>query len=168
MPIAERWLPKPESLESGAGMHRFVWDLRWEGSGESEALEDDEYGPPRGPRAAPGTYQVKLSVDGMTMSEPLQITMDPRSKATAEELAEQQRLGLEIYGEVLLQPKGLGEVKAAQASLKKLAGELKDEGEAESASRKSVSGDGRDSEGKRSGDWGWRLPRAACSRYCGW
>ena len=128
VPIAERWLPKPVSLESGAGMHRFVWDLRWEGSGESEASEDDEYGPPRGPRAAPGTYQVKLSVDGMTMSEPLQIAMDPRSKATAAELAEQQRLGLEIFGEVRRSRKALSEVKAARASLMKLTTELGNEG----------------------------------------
>ncbi len=58
------------------------------------------------------------------MSEPLRITMDPRSKATSAELEEQQRLGLEIYGEVRRSRKAFAEVKAAQASLKKQAGQL--------------------------------------------
>ena len=125
-PIAGSWLRKPESLESGAGMHRFVWDLRWDGPGETEDLEEDEYRAPHGPRVTPGTYQVKMVVDGETLSEPLQVRMDPRSKATTADLTEQQRLGLEIYGEVVHGRKSLAEVKAAQVSLKKLAGELKD------------------------------------------
>ena len=33
LPIAERWLPKPSLLETAPGMHRYVWDLRWGGSG---------------------------------------------------------------------------------------------------------------------------------------
>ncbi len=112
---------------TGPGMHRFVWDMRWDSSGTSEELEEDEYGAPRGPRAAPGKYQAKLIVEGVTASEPLQVQMDPRSKATADELAEQQRLGLEIYGEVRRTGKALAEMTAEQASLTKLAKQLKDQ-----------------------------------------
>src|SRR5271169_3195960 len=100
IPIAEQWLPKSAVLESSAGMHRFVWDLRWNSSGTGEELEDEGYGAPRGPRVTPGTYQVKLTVDGTTFTEPLQVQMDPRSKATTAELEQQQSLGLEIFGEV--------------------------------------------------------------------
>ena len=125
LPVAERWLPQPVSLDTAAGMHRFVWDLRWDDSGQSEDLEEDEYSAPRGPRVAPGRYQVKLVMPGGTLSEPLEVQMDPRSKATADELAEQQRLGLEIYGEALRSAKALAEAKAAYASLKKLAMRLK-------------------------------------------
>jgi len=127
VPIAERWMTKPVSLATGPGMHRFVWDLRWDGSGTSEELEEDDYGAPRGPRAAPGDYQVKLFVDGVTMAAPLTIQMDPRSKATAAELAEQQRLGLEIYGRVRGSRRALAEVKAAQSKLKNLSAQLKNE-----------------------------------------
>ena len=55
MPIAARWLPKPVVLDNGAGMHRFCWDLRWNSSGTSEELEDEEFGAPRGPKVDSGT-----------------------------------------------------------------------------------------------------------------
>ena len=93
MPIAERWFPKPIVLEDSAGMHRFVWDLRWNSSGTGEEFEDEGYGAPRGPRVKPGSYQVKLTVDGVTFTEPLQVQMDPRSRATTAELEQQQSTG---------------------------------------------------------------------------
>jgi len=43
--------------------------------------------------------------------------MDPRSKATAAELAEQQRLALEIYGEAQRAGKALAEMNQAKAHL---------------------------------------------------
>jgi photosystem II stability/assembly factor-like uncharacterized protein len=117
VPIAERWMPKPQALETSAGMHRFVWDLRWNGSGLSEALEEDDASAPRGPRVAPGRYRVKLTVDGVTRAEEFTVSMDPRSKATAAELAEQQRLALEIYGEAQRAGKALAEMNKAKANL---------------------------------------------------
>ena len=101
LPIAPRWLPKPVLLENRAGMHRFVWDLRWSSSGSPEEIEEDEaYGAPRGPRAAPGIYELNLIVDSKTFTQNLKVEMDPRSSATSAELDEQLRLGLEIFGEV--------------------------------------------------------------------
>ncbi|HLZ98407.1 MAG TPA: hypothetical protein VKP66_10780, partial [Steroidobacteraceae bacterium] len=29
LPIADRWFPEPERLETSAGMHRFIWNLAW-------------------------------------------------------------------------------------------------------------------------------------------
>ena len=74
--IAERWIPKPMVLENSAGMHRFVWDLRWGSSGTSEELEDEGFGPPRGPRVAPRNYKIKLTVDGQTFTQALKVQMD--------------------------------------------------------------------------------------------
>ena len=45
MAIAERWMAKPILLESTAGAHRFVWDLRWGSSGANAELDDDDDGP---------------------------------------------------------------------------------------------------------------------------
>ena len=117
VPIAERWMPKPQALETSAGMHRFLWDLRWNGSGLSEVLEEDDSSGPRGPRVAPGQYRVKLTVDGLMMAQEFTVSMDPRSKATAAELAEQQRLALEIYGEAQRAGKALAEMNQAKANL---------------------------------------------------
>ncbi len=69
MPIAERWIPKPVVLENTAGAHRFVWDLRWGSSGSNPETEEEEgFMAPRGPRAIPGTYQLKLTVDGASLN----------------------------------------------------------------------------------------------------
>jgi len=125
-PIAERWLPKPVVLENTVGMHRFLWDLRWSSSGTDESEEDEGFGAPRGPRVTPGTYKATLTVDGKTLTQYLKVTMDPRSPATNAELDEQERLGLEIFGEVRQARRTLAEIGAVKKRLadvkQKLAG----------------------------------------------
>jgi hypothetical protein len=118
-PIAERWFPKPEILETTPGMHRFVWNLAWGGSGgkAEDQLSDDEYRPPRAPRAVPGTYQVRLTVDGKTSAQPLKIVMDPRSPATPRELEQQLQLGRQIFAEAMSSRQILAEVKSVQKQL---------------------------------------------------
>ncbi len=116
--IAPRWLPKPVVLENNAGMHRFIWDLRWSSSGSPEEIEEDEsYGAPRGPRVTPGIYQLKLMVDGDTFRQNLKVEMDPRSSATSAELDEQLRLGLEIFGAVRRSRKAVAEMSAVKKRL---------------------------------------------------
>ena len=124
--IAARWLPKPVALENAAGMHRFLWDLRWNSSGTDESEEDEGFGAPRGPRITPGTYELKLTVDGKSLTQYLKITMDPRSPASKAQLDEQERLGLEIFGEVRQARRTLAEIGAVKRRLadvkQKLAG----------------------------------------------
>ncbi len=125
LPIAARWLPQPSILETVPGMHRYVWDLRWGGSGEGDDGDDDEdWGSPRGPRVAPGNYSLKLTVDGESFTQPLTITMDPRSAATPDVLAQQQKLGLEIYTEALQTRKALSEMDAVTKKLSTLKPQL--------------------------------------------
>jgi photosystem II stability/assembly factor-like uncharacterized protein len=117
LPIAERWFPKPESLETTPGMHRFVWNLAWGGSGESTADEDSESRSPSGPKAIPGMYQVRLTVDGQTQSQSLKIIMDPRSPATPEILQQQLRLGQEIFAEAREARRVLAEIGSVEKQL---------------------------------------------------
>jgi hypothetical protein len=126
LPIAERWLTPPQVLETSAGMHRFVWDLRWSASELNEESDDDNIEVAGGPRVAPGNFEVRLKVDGAPLAEPLQVKMDPRAKATAAELAEQQRLGLEIFGETRRVRHAQEEMKATLESLAKLKQKFKD------------------------------------------
>jgi hypothetical protein len=135
LPIAPLWLPKPVVLENGAGMHRFVWDLRWSSSGTGEELEDEGFGAPRGPRVVPGSYQVKLTADGSVLTQPLEVQMDPRSKATAAQLEQQQSLGLEIFGKVRRSRQALAEMNAVKANLDKLAEQLKDKPQLQTESK---------------------------------
>ena len=127
LPVAERWFAKPEVLERTAGMHRFVWNLTWGSSGGPTADDDAEYHRPSGPKAVPGIYQVRLTVDGEIQNQPLTVIMDPRSPATPEVLAQQLQLGQQIFAEVLELRRALAEIGSVQKQLtdiqKKLAQE---------------------------------------------
>ncbi len=122
-PIAEQWFPKPQRLETTAGMHRFVWDLNWGSSGAPAAdadSGDEEDIIPQGPRVAPGAYQVRLSVDGQTFGQPLIVVMDPRSSATEDVLREQQETGLRIYADTLRSRQAMAEIQSVQKELENL------------------------------------------------
>lgn len=120
-PIAERWFLKPEILETTPGMHRFVWNLAWGApGGKDPESSEDEYRTPRGPRAVPGAYQVRLTIDGKTYSQPLKIVMDPRSPATARDLEQQLQLGRQIFAEAVRSRQTLAEVRSVQKQLSDL------------------------------------------------
>jgi photosystem II stability/assembly factor-like uncharacterized protein len=123
VPIAERWLSKPQVLGKSAGMHRFVWNLAW-GVELPGAGDDEEYAAPRGPRAAPGDYEIRLTVDGKTLTQPLRISMDPRSTATPQDLAQQAKLGRQIFTEALERRKVLSAIHAVQKQLSDLQAKL--------------------------------------------
>jgi len=94
-PIPMYWVREDEVLSAEPGMHRFVWDVRYappkslsHGYPISAILHDTPL-EPEGPRALPGSYTVKLTVDGKVLTQPLVLKMDPRIKSTPAELAQQ-------------------------------------------------------------------------------
>ena len=117
VPIAERWFPKPAVLQNSPGMHRLVWNLAWGNSGESSPDDDSEYRNPSGPKAMPGNYTVKLTVDGKPETQVLKVVMDPRSSATKEVLQRQLELGQQIFGETLEARRALAEISSVQKQL---------------------------------------------------
>ena len=76
-------------------MNRFVWDLRWS---EPTQIPGAFYEglPPWGPIALPGSYTVKLTVDGKPQTAPLVIFNDPRSKASDADLRASFELQLKM------------------------------------------------------------------------
>jgi photosystem II stability/assembly factor-like uncharacterized protein len=85
------WFPSPTPLLASPGMHRFVWDLRY--------ASPESLGRGGGVWVLPGDYTVKLTVDGHTHSQPLTVANDPRVKASARDLKEQQALAFKIQAE---------------------------------------------------------------------
>jgi hypothetical protein len=117
LPVAERWFPKPDILGKTPGMHRFVWNLTWGSSGGPIADEDTDLRNPSGPKVIPGTYRVRLTVDGQSQTQTLDVIMDPRSPATAEVLAQQFQLGQQIFDETILARRALAEISSIQKQL---------------------------------------------------
>ncbi len=82
-----------------AGLNRFVWDLRYEGS--TKVPHAPLWGgSTNGPDALPGTYQVRLTVVGKIYTAPLEITKDPRVGVTSADMAKRFDLLLKIRDEV--------------------------------------------------------------------
>ena len=122
LPIAERWFPKPQALETSAGEHRFVWDLNAgsssAGTGDDDA--DDALGAPAGPRVPPGLYTLRLGVDGATMEKPLKVVMDPRCACTQAVLDEQYLFAQQIYAQLLAGRKAMAELDSVASQIKKI------------------------------------------------
>lgn len=126
LPIAERWFPKPQVLEKTYGMHRFIWDLRWRSSGAPIA-DEEHFQVPSGPKAIPGNYQVRLTVNGQEQSRPLRVVMDPRSPATPQVLAQQLQIASQIFTQTLEARRALAEINAVQKQIADLLKELPEE-----------------------------------------
>src|SRR5690606_28039918 len=83
-------------VRNEAGLNRFVWDMRYPGATDFPGMILWAAGT-RGPRAVPGSYQVRLVADGRTLTEPFGIRKDPRLTAvTQADLEEQFRFAMQI------------------------------------------------------------------------
>lgn len=119
LPIAERWFPKPQVLETSAGEHRFIWDLSV-GSGSDMDDDEDDSAIPPGPRVAPGNYTIRLNVDGTQMTRPLRVAKDPRVDASAQSFERQFTLSNSIYAQTLSTRKAMAELESIESQLEKL------------------------------------------------
>jgi hypothetical protein len=101
--FAKAWVTPPEMFSGAPGMHRFVWNLRYErpdsiGYGYSIAAVWGHGTPlePEGPFALPGKYTVVLEAEGQRYTAPLTVTEDPRVTASAVDLARELALSQKI------------------------------------------------------------------------
>ncbi|MFY9529577.1 MAG: hypothetical protein WAR24_11770 [Candidatus Acidiferrales bacterium] len=88
-----------EQLPAEAGLNRFVWDLRHEPPSKVPGAVSWG-GAAVGPLAVPGKYQVKLTVEGKSLTAPVEIKEDPRISVSQAELQKQFELGLRIRDRV--------------------------------------------------------------------
>ncbi|MHB1422239.1 MAG: VPS10 domain-containing protein [Gemmataceae bacterium] len=61
------------------GLHRLVWDLRYEGAEIIKGAKVDSGEPRMGPLVNPGVYILKLTVEGKTRTTELRVLPDPRT-----------------------------------------------------------------------------------------
>lgn len=130
LPHPTYWIRPDQKLGLSPGHHRYVWDLRYEppkgarqGYSIAAVYKNTPNGPV-GPFVAPGTYQVRLTVDGEVSEKPIEIVMDPRVSISQEALKMQTDLSLDCYyGYLELQEiveviDGLASPPAAQMKLR--------------------------------------------------
>ena len=79
------WVRTQQPLSAAAGMHRWIWDLRptppaRPAGGGGGGGGGGGFGGRGVAAVLPGTYTVKLTVDGKSYTQQLVVKMDPRSK----------------------------------------------------------------------------------------
>jgi photosystem II stability/assembly factor-like uncharacterized protein len=82
------------------GINRVAWPMRLPGPKlpPANSLVVDQPAVFFGPRVPPGTYTVKVLVGDQTYTSQVQLLPDPRSKASDEDLALQNRTVMALYG----------------------------------------------------------------------
>ncbi|HEX6907529.1 MAG TPA: hypothetical protein VF154_13025 [Terriglobales bacterium] len=92
------WVEAPHILSKNAGESRFVWDLRYPTPPwlfheySMAAVVGETPVAPQGPRVLPGEYEVRLTVNGKTYRQPLEVKEDPRVSTSAADLERQLQL----------------------------------------------------------------------------
>ena len=81
------------------GLNRFVWDLRYPDAAKIAGDPTTEKAR-TGPRAAPGRYQVELSVGDQRWRSQFELIIDPRLDVSQDDLDAQFELGLQIRDKV--------------------------------------------------------------------
>jgi len=87
--------PPPARVNASAGMNRFVWNLRYPDATSFPGMILWA-GSLTGPRVPPGTYTVRLTVDGKQQTQTFEVKKDPRLTTTPEEYTKQVTLALQI------------------------------------------------------------------------
>ena len=117
------WIRPTRVLPATPGMHRFVWDLRYEtpaGLPRSYPIAATPFDTPRepgGPWAAPGRYVVRLTVDGAATTVPLVVRMDPRVKTPTSVLLDQFAVAMRLATEIQDVASALAELRALRKQL---------------------------------------------------
>jgi hypothetical protein len=108
---------KPRLLAKEPGVQRAVWDLSWEGAELIKGARVDSGYPAHGPRALPGVYTARLTVDGKTSTLPFTVLPDPRVTASAAELEAQLKLALEIRDAITLVTRTVNRLRQVRQQL---------------------------------------------------
>jgi photosystem II stability/assembly factor-like uncharacterized protein len=122
------WVRPPRIPSATPGLHRFVWDYRYPDPPAAEreypisAIYRDTPRGPQGILALPGSYTVKLTVDGMVFTQPLKLRMDPRVPTSPEGLAEQFALAARISAALRKDDDALQSIRAWRAKLRERTG----------------------------------------------
>ncbi|HEY9225306.1 MAG TPA: hypothetical protein VIP11_01580 [Gemmatimonadaceae bacterium] len=127
------WPAPPIRLSTTAGHHRFAWDMRFDPIGIEDPNQDDDavtgsvphqtYSLAYSPWAPPGSYTVRLTVDGQTVTQPLTLKLDPRVKTPAAALTQLATLTRGLYDAAVAAQSAYEEARALVARLNSASGE---------------------------------------------
>ena len=119
------WIRPQQILSAEAGSHRFLWDLHYKPLEETPsypiaAVYMNTAPEPSSPWAAPGSYTVKLSVNGTSYTQTFSIKMDPRVKTSVADLQKLSQLSLQCYNARVAAKATMTEINMVRKQIKDL------------------------------------------------
>jgi hypothetical protein len=112
------WISTPPPLLATAGMHRFSWDLRAITADGHGSTATDAFG---GYRVLPGTYTVKLTVDGASYTQPLTVEQHAGTRQDPAALQARTAMAQQIIGlqtKVAVAQRGVAQLRKQLAALR--------------------------------------------------
>lgn len=123
------WIRMPKSLRTGAGMHRWVWDVHYAPPVSTQhdfpisATPNDTPRTPLGPSALPGQYTVRLTVGDHSSSAPITVKMDPRVKTPPNGLEQKFQLETHLASVISESSEAVMQARSLRDQLQKLSGQ---------------------------------------------
>ena len=106
----------PELLPAEAGMHRFPWNLRYDSPTEIPVAFYAGNGP-EGPIVLPGTYTLKLTVDGKSQTVPAEVKLDPRVHVSESDLQKQSDLEMKVRDDIEALHVAVNQIRGVRSQL---------------------------------------------------
>ncbi|MCE2956368.1 MAG: WD40/YVTN/BNR-like repeat-containing protein [Bacteroidota bacterium] len=103
MPHPTYWIRPSKTLSTAVGHHRWVWDLRYtppQGADRQFAIAavyKNTPSSPAGPLVHPGTHTLRLTIDGKSQHQKIQVRLDPRVSISDTDLRLNTDKSMEVY-----------------------------------------------------------------------
>ncbi len=108
-----------EKLKASQGGNRFVWNMRYPGFLEFDGLILYS-SPNRGPKAVPGVYKARLTMNDQSVEQEFEIIKDPRLPNTQEDFQKQFDFLISVRDKVSEAHRGIRNIRATREDLKYL------------------------------------------------
>ena len=97
-------------------MHRFPWNLRYDSPTEIPVAFYAGNGP-EGPIVLPGTYTLKLTVDGKSQTVPAEVKLDPRVHVSESDLQKQSDLEMKVRDDIEALHVAVNQIRGVRSQL---------------------------------------------------
>jgi photosystem II stability/assembly factor-like uncharacterized protein len=115
------------TIPAAAGMNRYAWNLRWEPPVKIPGAFYSGVGP-QGPVVQPGNYMVKITVGGQTLSQLLEVVLDPRVKnVSTEDLRKQFDLAMQVRDANTDLHRAVNQIRQLRSEIKSLRARLEND-----------------------------------------
>jgi hypothetical protein len=113
-----------EELKIKPGMNKFVWNMRYANAEGFDGLIMWS-GSLTGPKAIPGIYQARLTINGKVSETEFEILKDPRTTGTVSDIKEQFDFSMAVRDKLTETHKAIKKIRAAREQINRVTEPMK-------------------------------------------